>query len=249
MSDFTNENADELLEALSLRHIPYLDLRATILQENLDHHSLFYKTDHHWKAETGLWAAGIIAEYLNRNNGFDIDLDLFDPEHYRYDTYENWFLGYYGRIVTLKRARPEDINLIYPLFDTNFSLRIPSRKIDKEGGFDIMYDYSQIDKIDYYNLSPYAAYLYSNNPVTLIHNNLLNDGRKILVIHDSFFPTVGPFLAVGIENLETIDVRVFTGSVKTYIRQTQPDMVIVMQEPGQIRVPDYTVHTGTFDFR
>jgi hypothetical protein len=248
-SDFSNENADELLQALSLRHIPWLDLRENIRQEKLDHHSLFYKTDHHWKAETGLWAAGIIAQYLNTNNGFDIDLDLFKPEQYRYDVYENWFLGSLGKKVTLVYAPPEDISLIYPRFNTNFSLKIASRDIDAEGAFDIFYDYRQVGEINHYNLNPYGAYLYGDNPNVIIHNNFLHDNKRIIVIKDSFVNCVNPFLSLGIEYIDVLDIRHFTGSVKTYIKQNKPDMVIVMYNPSVIGSPDYTTHTSLFDFR
>jgi hypothetical protein len=95
--DFSNENADNLLNVLSLKKIPFLDLRENIHEENLDHHSLFYKTDHHWKAETGLWATKIIARNLNEQFGFEIDLNLFDPARYRFDVYKNWFLGSYRK--------------------------------------------------------------------------------------------------------------------------------------------------------
>jgi hypothetical protein len=248
-SDFSNENADELLEALSLKHIPYLDLRENIQQENLDHHRLFYKTDGHWKPETGLWAAGIIAEYLNRNNDFNIALDLFNPEQYRYDIYENWFLGSLGKKVTLAQTPPEDISLIYPKFDTNLSLKIPSRGIDAEGAFDIFYDYRQVKEINYYNLNSYGAYLYGDAPSVIIHNNFLYDNKRVLVIKDSFVNCVNPFLGLGVEYVDVLDLRHFTGSVKTYIKQNKPDMVIVMYNPSAIGSPDYTTHTSMFDFR
>ncbi|GHT57512.1 hypothetical protein FACS1894109_09830 [Spirochaetia bacterium] len=248
-SDFSNENADELLKALSLRHIPYLDLRENIRQENRDHHTLFYKTDHHWKAETGLWAAGIIAQYLNANNGFDIDLDAFKPEQYRYDVYADWFLGSLGKKVTLLQTPPEDIGLIYPRFNTSFSLKIPSKNIDTEGAFDIFYDYSKINEVDYYNLSPYGAYLYGNVPNVIIRNNFLHGNKRILVIKDSFVNCVNLFLSLGIEYIDVLDIRHFTGSVKTYIKQNKPDMVIVMYNPSTIQTPNYATHISLFDFR
>ncbi|MDR2393358.1 MAG: hypothetical protein LBD93_04295 [Treponema sp.] len=63
--DFFNENDDDLLTALSVKQILYLDLRKNIREETLDHRRLFYKTDHHWKAETGLWASRILMNHLN----------------------------------------------------------------------------------------------------------------------------------------------------------------------------------------
>jgi hypothetical protein len=89
-------------------------------------------------------------------------------------------------------------------------------------------------------LSPYGAYLYGDNPLVIIHNNFLYDNKRILFIKDSFVMCVAPFLALGVEYIETIDLRNFTGSVKTYIKQNKPDMVIVMYNPSAIKDPDYT---------
>ncbi|MDR3170279.1 MAG: hypothetical protein LBU17_01480 [Treponema sp.] len=248
LSDFSNQNADELLHALDSRHIPHLDLREYIHEQQLDHHSLFYKTDHHWKAETGLWATKIIGAYLNTHNGFAIDTSIFDPDRYRYEVYKNWFLGSIGKKVTLMRTQPEDISLMYPLWDTNLTLQIPSLQIDTQGTFDIVYGYDRITKIDYYNLSPYGAYIYGDNPITIIHNNLSQDGKKVLFIKDSFVNVVDPFCALGVENVEVVDIRHFTGSVQTYIEQSKPDIVIVMYNPSAINM-DTSTHRATFDFR
>jgi hypothetical protein len=254
--DFSNVNADELLYALSLKNIPHLDLRDVIHRENLDHHSLFYKTDHHWKTETALWAAGIIAGYLNAHNGFDIDLGLFSPDKYRYEVYKDWFLGSVGKLVTLTRAKPEDISLIYPLFHTDFVFQIPSltqfrsKSVNKQGTFEVFYDYDHIRELDYYNKNPYLAYLYGDHPFTVIHNNLVHDEKKILFIKDSFGSSLAPFLALGVENMEIIDLRAFYGSLRSYIKQNRPDTVIVMYNPGFITgVIDYTSHGDLFDFR
>jgi hypothetical protein len=73
--------------------------------------------------------------------------------------------------------------------------------------------------------------------------------KKILFITDSFVKAVIPFLALGVENIATIDLRGFTGSVKTYVKQNDPDMVIVMYNPSAIKAPDYAAHTSMFDFR
>ncbi|MDR3170303.1 MAG: hypothetical protein LBU17_01600 [Treponema sp.] len=232
IANFFNQNADEFLAGLSSYQIPYLDLREAIHAGGFDHHSLLYRTDNHWKSETGLWAAGKLAEYLNTRNGFMIDLSVFDPDSYRYDVYANWYLGGYARKLTLARAAPEDFTLIYPEFDTDFSIQMPSWGIDTRGTFDVFYWKEQVSKVDYYNLSPYYAYFHSFNAVASIHNNVLQSGKKILFINDSFGWTFIPFFACGVENIDSIDLRNFTGSVRSYIEQTKPDMVIVMYNTG-----------------
>ena len=61
---------------------------------------MFFRTDHHWKMSSGLWASEKIAEEINRRFGMDLDTSLLSAEKYREVTYENWYLGAQGRRVT-----------------------------------------------------------------------------------------------------------------------------------------------------
>jgi hypothetical protein len=244
-TDFSNKNADDLLYALSLKRIPYLDLRENIREEGLNHRAVFYKTDHHWKAETGLWASRILMNYLNSNYGFSFDMQLVDPQDYHYTVYKDWFLGSLGKKVTLAQAQAEDFTLITPRFDTDFSLIIPELNIDTRGDFGIFIDHSRIDIKDYYNVSPYGAYMYGDRQVIAIHNHLAHDGKKILLIKDSFADVVSPFLSTGVTDIHILDVRHFNGSVRLYIEKNKPDVVIMMYNPSMLDEE----HTEMFDFR
>jgi hypothetical protein len=247
VKDFSNQNASALLAGLAERGVPALDLRQIIRENGLDHHELFYKTDHHWKAETGLWAAGIIADFLNNEHGFGLAAELLQPDMWRRDILEKSFLGSVGRKATLDRAAPEDISIFYPNFETMYDFCIPTRKVDAEGSFSIFYDTAmlqkQTKKSDFYSIIPYSAYLYGDNPVTAIHNKISGSRKRLLVIKDSFANVCVPFLSVVFEWVDVLDLRHFTGSVKTFIQQTAPDMVIVMYIP--------TASNGheMFDFR
>jgi hypothetical protein len=246
-SDFSNENVDSFLYMLSISNIPYLDLREYIHKENLNHHDLFYKTESHWKIETGLWAAKIVGKHLKTYNVFDFDEGMFNPKLYQSDVYESWLLGNWGRKVTLVRTQPEDFTLIYPTFQTNFLLQIPTRNIDKRGTFDVFYDYDRIKTKDYYHLSPYGAFCYERNPLVIINNELTNNGKKVLCIVDSYGRIVVPFLAHGIESAEMIDLRSFDGSLKSYIEQSDPDVVLVLYNPTVFN--KYENYDNLFDFR
>jgi hypothetical protein len=232
--DFSAENTDELLRALSLRQIPCMDLRKNIEEENLDHRGLFYKTDHHWKTEAGLWAAKTIAEYLNEHKGFAVDLTVFDPERYRHDIFRNWHLGILGKKVTLVQTKADDFTFIYPEFDTDLSLKIPDKRVDARGNFDIFIEHAMLDTRNYYILDAYGAYLYGNRPLINIRNHKLSGGKKVLMIKDSFANVAAPFLSMGLENLDMMDARLFNGSVKTYIEKNRPDMVIVLYNQAAI---------------
>jgi hypothetical protein len=245
VTDFSNENADSLIAALSLQGITCLDLRENIREERLDNRRLFYKTDHHWKAETGLWASAVLMKYLNEHCGFTFDTRMAAPERYRATVYADLFLGSLGRQVTLAQTQPEDFILLSPLFDTDVSLTIPDLNIDTRGDFDVLIDRRQLERKNYYELNPYAAYVYGDKPVITIHNNRVHDGKKILLIKDSFAEVVSPFLSTGVEYLHILDLRYFNGSARTYIAEHLPDIVIVLYNPSVINLE----YEKMFDFR
>ena len=224
--NFSNQNADLLLGMLEKKQVNTLDLRGKLHAAGMDHHDSFFETDHHWKPETGLWAAGELAKKLNEEYGFSIDLSLFDLENFEQDVYEDYFLGSQGKKVTLSRATPEDISLLYPKFAVDLSIEIPSLSVEKTGDFSIMYRYDPVNSCDYYGLNPYGAYFYGDNALTRIVNHQVTDGKRILVLGHSFDNTVLPFLALGVSSVDSIDLRSFDGSLETYLLENHYDVVI-----------------------
>lgn len=247
--DFSNSNMDQLIEGLADSGVPYLDIRQNLEEEKQDYHGFFYNTDHHWRAETGLWVAGILAETLNNEYGMDIKEECLLPENFTEIIYEDWFLGSQGKKVTLSQTNPDNFCLIYPNFETSLHFCISSIDLDIVGDFAITYDMSQVETMDYYNLNPYAAYAYGTRPLITIHNENIKNGKKILFVKDSFANVVVPFLALGTEDTEMLDLRVFNGSLEAYIQQSCPDIVIVLYYPDSIQKVTDDAHLSTFDFR
>ncbi|PKM51777.1 MAG: hypothetical protein CVV02_03965 [Firmicutes bacterium HGW-Firmicutes-7] len=248
VEDYSNENADNLLKKLLEGGVDTYDFRETINNKGLDHYSLFFETDHHWKTETGLWVASELAALMNQDYGYNIDTSIYEPNNYDVEVYENWSLGTQGKKVGLSYTDPENISLITPKFDTSLQLQIPSKKVNNEGRFeDVVYNMAEFERIDYYKSSPYDAHLYENNAVSLMHNNKVSDGKKMLILKESFSLVVLPYLALGVEDIEVLDVRKFTGSVKTYIKESKPNMVLVMYNPSFITGFEVGEHTHLFD--
>jgi hypothetical protein len=109
---------------------------------------------------------------------------------------------------------------------------------------------SAVNICDYYNKSPYHANNYGDRPLIQIENQLTADEHKILVIRDSFCDCVISCLALAEKNVDSLDLRYFTGSVKAYIEESAPDLVIVMYDAGDAAGEiDYLTHEDTFDFR
>lgn len=232
MTDYNNINADSLINILNNKGVPNLDLRPLLDSEADDYYSCFFKTDHHWKPETGVWAAGKIAEKLNSDFGCSIDTSIGNIDNYNIKVYEDYCFGSQGKKVSLTFADPEDISLVTPKAKTDFTVSYCGTNKLSGTFADTMINSSVFDKIDYYNTSTYSAYSYGMQAVKSSHNNNVSDGERVLLIGDSFSYVVFPYLAMGVEYLDALDLRCFDGSVMAYIDEFKPDKVIVCYNPS-----------------
>lgn len=249
--DYANYNTDMLLQGLQARGVDVFDLRQDMYRDmgNEGWHKAFFRTDHHWLPSTALWAAEKLAARLHADYDVDVDFGHFSEADYDVVNYENYFLGSQGKKVTLAKTTAEDIALYYPKFSTDVQLEIPSLGIDTRGDFTIMYDMERVKKRDFYGGNPYAAYGYGDMPEIKVHNftnEHLRD-KKILIIRDSMVDTVLPFLSMGLKDITLLDIRHFNGSVRRYVEDCKPDIVIVMYKPSY--VPIVWNHKDKFDFR
>ena len=248
--DFSNQNADEFLQQLMKADVRCYDLREVLHAEGMSHHGAFYRTDHHWRSEIGFWAARHISQFLSYEYAYSIDLSLLNVDKFTVVIYPSSFLGSHGRKVTLALTEPDDCVLFYPKYPTLLHYQIPDNDINIQGDFSITYNMSQVEEIDYYNKSPYGAYNYGDRPLIILENQSLSNDMKLLMIHDSFANCVIPFLALGIKNVDALDLRHFYGSVRNYIDSTRPDIVVVLYNENAIgQTIDWQSHTSTFDFR
>ncbi len=226
--EYGNQNADETLAALSKAGIDVLDLRTKINDSNLDHYSLFFKTDHHWLPEAGLWAFGQVGERLNKRYDFQIPKKYFDANNYEYRTYEDWFLGSIGKRMGVYYGGVDDFTIITPKFETNLTFHIPKFKVLREGSFEkTVFNFDKLEK-DYFTANVYATYTGGDPPLNTIFNNQFPQGKSALLLRDSFACPFSPFLALGCSRLDVVDLRRFKSSLLNYIEKIQPDVVIIM---------------------
>ena len=262
IEEYTHENADHLIELLTEREVDVLDYRPFQEQHYKDWYSSYYVTDHHWKNTTALWAAGILAEYLNTHAGFGFDLSYFEESNYRIDKKDRYLLGGQGRCVTTAIVDPEPFSRVVPRFNTDITLQIPGKSIDVRGTyeqtmiddnlFNEIAEYSPEDfenKKDAYHTSTLSNCAWGN-----IHNHITpdNKGKRILILQDSFGWFLSSYLSMDISDTDLINLNSFTGSLRTYIRETQPDAVILLICERNICPFDpvsYATHTHFFDFR
>lgn len=230
-TDYRDVCADLFIEKLNNNGINKIVLRNKIGESNSD---TFFNTDHHWLPEAAFRSFGIVGEELIKNYGFNIDKEFFNINNYNSKIYKNWFLGSAGkRVGRIYATQTDDISILTPKFDTSFEVSTyhGNSNIDLlNGNFEqTMIVKENIENKDYYNLNPYAAYSGGDFPLQTVTNNLQTNGKKILLVRDSFACAFSPFLALTCSELYITDRRWNTlNTLYELIETYEPDIVIFL---------------------
>ena len=243
VEDYSNVDADLFLELIGEEGVPFLDLREVLHGGGMEHYEAFFQTDHHWTIETAFWAYGAVTEHLEDVFAVEVPQEYTDIASYHVEVYEDCVLGSNGRKTGIVYGGLDDLTLIYPAFPTEVSFEAPEEGFYREGDFEEAYmNYSFLEGESLYEMSQYNVYIGEDYPTT----EQLCEGapvdKKILLIKDSYFRPVQAFLGTTFSQVNTLDMRYFTGSVKEYIERVQPDVVLLCYNP-------YMVHDmNNFEF-
>jgi len=234
INDSTNKMADEFIHNIK-DEVNVFDMRDIIEKSGKEYLDMFFIADHHWKPQTGLAFVPEIAERLNKEYGFKIDVSVYNKENFNTKTYEKIMLGSQGRKVTRGYAELEDMDIITPKYDYDFEVEIPDKNIKLSGGFeDVFIDKKQLEIGNYYDKAPYTAYCYGDKPYIHIKNNSVTDDRRVLILKDSYSSVVVPYLAMQIREIDLIDLRYYDNNIRAFIEENKPDTVIMMYHPAAV---------------
>ncbi|GBU24645.1 hypothetical protein R83H12_01279 [Fibrobacteria bacterium R8-3-H12] len=210
--DFTNQAKLELIEKISQIGVPVIDLTKECK------HSLFYKTDHHWRVKTSIWAGQAISKKLNELYDFDLNVELLDTNNFTEKLNAKW-LGSIGEKVIPLYGK-ENFYTYSPKYatDINWLLYRNRELFQSSGGFDSLYHFVS-DTIE--NKGAYgAAYPF----FSFSQNNNLPDGKKILLIGDSFNNPLSKFLSLVFKEVNFIYRR--SSLLDDYLAN-KPDVVVL----------------------
>ena len=221
-SSYENENVDRMLLQLSDASVEVLDLRKALLDAGWDYNSGFYNTDGHWTTRSGFLSAGIVANYLNVNYGFDYDETYYDEASY---DVRNYSVNSY--MVN------EEVELFLPDFDTKLSVVDAYRDVEYQGIFEeACFDMTKADTKEYSSvLTAHSASRIRNSYLFEYHNEMpVNNHKRILITSDSFSWHLIPYLALDTEYVDYV-YKMTPEQLEYYIDELKPDMVIVMDKP------------------
>lgn len=234
LHDQTNSNVQMIAGLLEDADVPRLDLRELAEDEQLDKEQMFYRTDHHWRVETAFWAYAGTVQWLNELLGWSIDAEGFytDLSNWQTTDFGKNFLGSQGRRVGRFFGGVDDFVLIQPDFDTNFAVTITEQSgktVEKQGSFgDVLLDWDMLNDSDVYT-NRYGAYWGADYPLVVADNLNNSDGKRVLIIKDSYSLPYGAFMATALDELYMIDLRYYDiANLADYITEIQPDLVLIM---------------------
>lgn len=224
-------NFNKIKPKLENNGINILDLQTVIKEQNLNKYSLFFKTDHHWTPKTGIWVSQNIVNKLNQTLNWNLDTDVFNIENFNIKTYEQCFLGSQGKRIGALYSGLDDFDVITPKFETDYvvEMRDTSTKVSGDFAKTMLFeDAITPDNILNKDNTAYATYLGGNHDFIRMTNNKVKNGKKAVLILDSFGCVVAPYLSLPFEQLDCIDIRGNSLSVEDYIKENSPDAVIYM---------------------
>ena len=242
IEDYGNENADRFLQLLRQADVDVVDLRELEKADGLDHYENYFRTDHHWRPEMGLWAAGKIQQSLGEMYpDFASDPALCASENYTVEIRENSFLGSNGRRVGPWYAGYDDMSILHPQFETALEVHFSRDESTRRGDLEqCLYFPEVFDEKDPFQASQYNFYCGGDEAMHI--RNLAGEqglpvqdnGKKVLLIKDSCSLVVIPYLSLCFSEMRTYDMRIEDASLEAVIEAFQPDLVMVLYNPGAL---------------
>lgn len=188
--DYHDVEFVERIEADTKAYVPDL---AELYRSQEDVESLFYRTDHHWTME-GAYVC--YADLCSRLGITPVSRDAFTVENYE-------FFGSYYREAGLWLTKPDALEVWRN--DLLDSMTVTIGAADKAVVHEGVYD---DEKLDEGNVDKYAAYVYSNNGLTVIENPQGN-GQSLMLVKDSYGNSIAPLFAMNYSRVVMIDTRYY----------------------------------------
>lgn len=229
--DYSNENSDKIVYRLIEGGVRTVDLRNLTDKAPIDKYDLFYNTDHHWTIDTSFWAVGQVVNKINTLWKLNLDPNGFytNMDNYNKIVFEKNFLGSQGRRVGKFFGGLDDFSLITPSYDTNYKVTVKKKNKTEvfEGDFKkaIIRDEILDDKDVFTNR--YVSYFGADYPEVIIENNTNMNGKKILIVKDSFGIPFSAFMSSMAGETRMLDTRYYKEkTVQEYALEYKPDIVL-----------------------
>jgi len=199
INDFYNALSDKVYK------VPLLSTLETHKDE-----AIYYKTDHHW---TTLGAYYGYVSFCETAGLTPLALEDFNIE-----TVSDCFYGSLFSKGNFTFASPDSLELFYP--KNEIPLTVTYEATGETA--DSLYAYDHLETKD-----KYSVFLDNNHPLIRIQTGIKN-GRKLMVVKDSYANCFIPFLTVHYEEIQVVDLRLLSMPLKTFATQNSIDDILIL---------------------
>lgn len=241
VEDYSNINADKMVDFLNEDNVNVLDLRTFISSDAGSVEKYYYYTDHHWNSDGAFLAFQKISEEIfkifEETENYS---EFLDKNNWNKEIYENIFLGSLGKRVGQFFAGVDDVVTYKPSLKTDMSLYNNKYLQYKTGDFEAVNIRKEHLEKDYFEKDPYSVYIGGGYPIIKHTNPNASSGLKLLIIKDSYTLPVQAFLSTVFSRIDVIDPRLITAySISEYVECYKPDIVIQMINPSVFTHNEY----------
>lgn len=171
---------------------------------------VYYRNDHHWTLEGAYLAYTKIAEQLGITPDAWASLDI--------NSVSNFLGTYYSKGKPL-------------LFESDTLKYVDPPIISYEASGKIytsLIDHSKLKSYD-----KYSSFLYGNHGYATIKVNEVQEPKRLLLIKDSYANSLVPFLVRHYDEIDVVDLRNFSGSLRSIIESKSFNHVLFLHSFSQ----------------
>lgn len=206
----TQFDQDEMLDYIKAEMIngKFVDIRTALKEHNRE--EIYYKTDHHWTTIGAFYAYEAWCQQMG--------IEYHTQEEYVIQMVSD---NFYGTIYTKARligTKPDKIYRFTPKFENAYAVDYNLGERTENS----LYAESYLSKRD-----QYSYFLSGNNPLVKIQSSNQN-GKKLLLIKDSFAHSLAPFAANDFEEVHMVDLRYLNMSMQDYMEQNEITDVLIL---------------------
>lgn len=165
-----------------------------------DTEELYYRTDHHWKTQAAFY---VYQEWAKQNG-----LTVRQADEFEIETATDSFEGTIQSKLGIA-ARKDSIELYHFPDDPFYTVR---KNNSAKTGYSV-YDYGALEKKSKYDV------FFGGNDARVTINTKADNGRKLLVIKDSYAHCFVPFLLKDFETIDMLDIRYYNQKISDLIAQ------------------------------
>lgn len=189
------------------KDIQVMDLIQTFKAHSNEY--IYYKTDHHWTSKGAYYA---YEKYLE-----SIGMISLKEEDFHIEQVSEDFYGTSYRKANYYKGNPDTIQK-YTAKDS-VKLEVIYNNTNKT---DNLYEENFLEKTDKY------SYFLGGDQALVEINTSIKNGKKIIVLKDSFANSFIPFLTNNYESVILLDTRYYNASINEFIQERHVDEVLLL---------------------